>query len=309
MAEPTSHFIKISNRPIVQSNGDTVIDSMMIHYWEWRGHRPTVIFCHAGSLHGRCYDHIIESALKGFHVIALDLRGHGRSQKHPPPYHFRWIGEDVFYFIEAMKLSKECLIGIGHSLGGYALTWAAAISPVRLFRSLLLVDPGIIPRSIYGIGDKRVESLDYILRRKSQWNSVEEMIERMEKRLPFSQWPNELVRKYCVYAIDENCRLQCTPEGEHSMYQSGLDSDSNIFPIIEQSTHIYEIPIHFVLSELDYVVGQFDTSPTPPTIIEWFPKGKLTRLKNVRHFFPMDKPQVMIDLVSKHMNEDVRAQL
>ncbi|CAF1359772.1 unnamed protein product [Rotaria sp. Silwood1] len=149
-SSPTSHFIIIPNRPIVQKSGKIINQGpLKLHYWEWKGHEPTILFCHGASFHGRCYDRIISEALHDFHVIALDLRGHGQSQIHPPPYHIRWHGEDVLQFIETLNLNKDNLIGIGHSVGGYALTCAAAIAPRRLFQALLLFDPVIYPPSMY----------------------------------------------------------------------------------------------------------------------------------------------------------------
>src|SRR5579871_4845339 len=142
-SNPTSHFIALPDRTIVQENGEIGRGPLKLHYWEWKGHEPTILLCHGVSFHGRCYDHIINEALRNFHVIALDFRGHGRSQQHPPPYRFQWIGEDVLQFIETLNLPKDNLIGIGHSIGGYALTWAAAKASRRLFQSLLLLDPVI----------------------------------------------------------------------------------------------------------------------------------------------------------------------
>ena len=302
-ANPTSHFAILPNRPIVQTDGEVVQGPLKLHYWEWKGHQPTILLCHAASFHGRCYDLVINEALHGHHVISLDLRGHGRSQQHPPPYRFRWLGEDVLQFIEILNLSTDHLIGIAHSLGGYALTYAAATASKRLFRSLLLVDPGITPRLLYGIGDEKLEVLEYILRRKSQWSSIEEMISKFEKREPFSRWSKETLRQYCTYALDENHRLACSPEGENSMYQSSLQTESNIFPIIEQSKYIHHIPIHVVRSALPLSVGQFETSPTAPDLAKWFGKGRDTYLDNVKHLFPMEQPQVMIDLIKEMIKE------
>ncbi|CAF1504826.1 unnamed protein product, partial [Adineta steineri] len=103
-SDPTSHFITLPNRPIVQANGQTTQGPLNLHYWEWKGHQPTILFCHAASFHGRCYDRIINEALHGYHVISLDFRGHGQSQKHPPPYRFRWLGEDILHLIETLNL-------------------------------------------------------------------------------------------------------------------------------------------------------------------------------------------------------------
>jgi pimeloyl-ACP methyl ester carboxylesterase len=172
---PTSHFITIPNRPIVRENGEISQGPLQLHYWQWKGHEPTILICHGASFHGRCYDRIINEALHGFHVIAVDLRGHGRSEKHPPPDKARWFGEDLFYLIEMLDLSRNNLLGIGHSLGGYALTLAAAIAPRQLFRSLLLFDPAIYSSYIYEIGDKQSKDVQFVFRRRDQWSSVEDI--------------------------------------------------------------------------------------------------------------------------------------
>jgi len=308
-SSPTSHFITLPHQSIVQENGEINQGPLKLHYWEWKGHEPTILLCHAASLHGRCYDRIMDDALQGFHVIAVDFRGHGCSQQHPPPYRFPWFGEDLVQLIELLNLPKDNLIGIGHSMGGYALVWAAAIASTRLFQSLLLFDPGILPRSLYGIGDHKIESLEYILRRKNQWSSIEDMISRLETREPFSRWPKDVLRNYCTYALDENHKLTCTSEGEHSMYQSSLQSDSNIYPIIEQSKFIRNIPIHIVRSSLPLSIGRFNTSPTSTDLVKWFEKGRDTYVENAKHFFPIEQPQLMVNFVKEMIKETVRSHL
>jgi pimeloyl-ACP methyl ester carboxylesterase len=301
---PTSNFITLPTRPIVQTNGDAAQGPLKLHYWEWQGHQPTVLFCHAASFHGRCYDRIINEALHGYHVIALDFRGHGRSQQHPPPYRFRWFGEDVLEFIKTLNLSTDNLLGIGHSVGGYSLTWAAAKASQQLFRSLLLLDPVILPPSFYKNSSATdAHNVDYILRRKNQWSSIEDMISRFEKREPFSQWPKDTLRNYCTYAVDENCKLVCSPEGEASIYRLSLESDNNVYPLIEQSKFIQNIPIHIVRASVtDF--SQLDASPTEPKLVQWFRKGRDTQLTNSKHLFPMDQPQLVIDLVKDFIQEN-----
>ena len=305
---PTSNYITLANRPIVQTNGEVARGPLKLHYWEWKGHKPTILFCHAASFHGRCYDRVINEALHGHHVIALDFRGHGRSQQHPPPYRFRWFGEDVLEFIETMKLPNENLLGIGHSVGGYSLTWAAAKASRQLFQSLLLLDPVILPPSTYGnVSTVVSQGIDYILRRKSQWSSVEEMFSKFEKREPFSQWPKDTLRNYCTYAVDEKCKLVCAPDGEASIYRVSLESDSNIYPLIEQSKFIQNIPIHIVRATITNFF-QLNSSPTEPSLVKWFRKGRDTRLENSKHLFPMDQPELVIDLVRKFLQEHHKLQ-
>lgn len=302
---PTSHYITLRNRPVVQTNGETNLGSLKLRYWEWQGHQPTVLLCHAASFHGRCYDRIINEALSGFHVIALDFRGHGGSQQHSPPYRFRWFAEDTLQFIEALNLQKNNLIGIGHSVGGYALTWAAAKASIRLFQSLLLLDPVIMSPSMYEDSNIYTSDTDYTLRRKSQWSSVEEMIARLEKHESFSRWPSETLRNYCTYALDENGKLVCAPDGEASIYRSGVQSDSNIYPLLEESKFINDIPIHIIRSSTTAADAKIlDLSPTDPSLVRCFRKGRDRQLENVKHLFPMDQPQIVIDLVKGFIEEN-----
>jgi len=309
-SNPTSHFVFLPNRPIVvQENGDTVRDKLKLHYWEWKGHQPTILFCHGVSFHGRCYDRIINEALNGYHVISIDLRGHGRSQQHPPPYDSRWIGEDILSFIETLHLSNDHLIGIGHSFGGYALTYAALIAPRRLFQSLLLLDPGILARDLYGLGDNKIPELTYILRRKNHWNSVDEMISRLEIRPPFKNWPKDIIRTYCTYALNENHELTCNSDIEYSIYHSTLHTNSNMYPLFEKSKFIHDIPIHIVRSSIPFVLGQFDTSPTSPELVRYLRKGRETRLDNAKHFFPMEEIQLTVDLIKQILKDNFRSNL
>jgi hypothetical protein len=302
-SKPTSHFITLPNRPIVQENGEITYGPLKLHYWQWQGRQPTILICHGTSFHGRCYDRIINEALSDCHVIALDFRGHGRSQTHPPPYKVRWFGEDIFHFIEILDLPTNNLIGIGHSLAGHSLILAAAISPRQLFQSLLLFDPAIYSPSMYEIGDQIFNNNEIILRRKHQWSSTEDMISGIEKREPYSRWPEDVLRDYCTYALDENFKLVCTSEQESSIYRAVIKSESNIYEIIKQSNFINNISIHIVRTSIDATPSKFEAPQTAPDLVKWFKKGRDIRLENTQHLFPMEQPQIAVDLVKKLIKE------
>ena len=301
---PSSHFVTLPDRPVVQPSGDVLQAPLTLHYWQWQGRQPTILLCHAASFHGRCYDRVIDQALRGLHVIAVDLRGHGQSQQHPPPYRFPWFGGDVLALIEQLDLRMNELIGIGHSLGGYALTWAAAKASTQLFQSLLLLDPVIFPAFFYrNLGDEAFNT-DYVLRRRSQWGSIDEMVSKMEKREPFSRWPKDVLRSYCTYALDSEGKLRCSPESEASIYRDGVDSESNIYPMIETSEFIKTTPIHVVRSSKSVLEGKLDASPTEPELVKWFKRGRDTQLKQSEHLFPMEQPDLVVDLVQKFIREN-----
>src|SRR3954469_8271949 len=105
--------------------------------WEWPGDGPGLLFAHATGFHGRCWDEVIRG-LPARRAIAVDMRGHGRSGKPAPPYHWREFGEDLAEVARVLELRGA--VGVGHSMGGHSIAMAAALQPAA-FSSLLLVDP------------------------------------------------------------------------------------------------------------------------------------------------------------------------
>ena len=102
---------------------------------EQRDDLPTLLFVHATGFHGRVWDYHAE-AFPELHSIALEQRGHGRSEKIPFE-DWRDGGEDQAAFVQALGLTQ--LIGIGHSMGAHTMIEAAAISGA--FDRLILLDP------------------------------------------------------------------------------------------------------------------------------------------------------------------------
>ena len=123
--QPGDHFISI--------NG------LRLHHLEWAAAPATpVLLLHGGSAHAHWWDRFAGAIANNYHVLALDLRGHGDSE-HAVPAAYR-VGDyarDVSAFLDVQQLDGVHLIG--HSLGGLVATALAAQQPQRL-RSLVVVD-------------------------------------------------------------------------------------------------------------------------------------------------------------------------
>lgn len=79
----------------------------------------------------------IERLSASFHVIAIDSRGHGRSEK-PADYRLQDHVDDVIGVMDALGLDAVFLMGT--SMGSYIAQGVAAQSPGRV-RKLVLVTP------------------------------------------------------------------------------------------------------------------------------------------------------------------------
>jgi len=272
-----------------------------IAWFEWgRGARgPTFLLAHATGFHARCWDPVIRR-LGDRHVIAVDLRGHGRSEK-TEITHWKAFGEDLAAFVRALDLRN--LVGVGHSMGGHALTEAAAANPDR-FRCLVLIDPVIASPDAYGGGGWMITSLGGephpTAKRKRHFDSPEAMIERFRDRPPYAGFDPEALRAYCTYGLlpgadGEGFELACPPELEASIY---LTSHTN--PGVHRSVRALEIPVLVVRAKEpppDRSVMDFSSSPTWPGLVHEFRKGREVHLADKSHFLPMEIPQLVADLI------------
>jgi pimeloyl-ACP methyl ester carboxylesterase len=85
-----------------------------------------------------------------YRVFALDLRGHGMTDKPTTGYGMDEMAGDVVAFMKLHRLENVTVIG--HSTGGYIAQHVAAIAPERVVR-LGLIATTTTPRAITGITD------------------------------------------------------------------------------------------------------------------------------------------------------------
>ena len=110
---------------------------MTLNAYEWgEPDAATVVCLHGVSSYGGRFDGLAEPLADRYHVIALDLLGHGRSPWEPP-----W---DVDTHLDAILASVPdgSAIWIGHSFGGRLAAELAARDPDRVERVALL-DPAL----------------------------------------------------------------------------------------------------------------------------------------------------------------------
>jgi pimeloyl-ACP methyl ester carboxylesterase len=112
---------------------------LRLHYLEWgTPGAPAVLLLHGSSAHAHWWDLLAADLASGFHLVALDLRGHGDSaHAEPPDYALEHYAADAAAVARALGLPS--LRVVGHSLGALVAIVFAAASPVAV-EALVLVD-------------------------------------------------------------------------------------------------------------------------------------------------------------------------
>ena len=114
---------------------------MRLHVFEWGDPDASTVVClHGVTAHGERYKQLAEERwAEHFHIVAPDLRGHGRSGWEPP-WTFETHVADLVDTIDALGLEQPDWVG--HSFGGRLILELAARHPERIRRAALL-DPAI----------------------------------------------------------------------------------------------------------------------------------------------------------------------
>jgi len=302
--EPTEHRVR--------ANG------IELAYFEWgrshRGEGPTLLLVHATGFHARCWDPVI-ARLGARHVVAVDLRGHGRSEKSTIT-DWRVFGEDLADFVVALDLVD--VVGVGHSMGGHALVDAAAACSTR-FRRLVLIDPVIAAPDDYppsrAAGPVAHPDGGWTIadvggaphptaRRKRFFPSAEAMIERFRDRSPYRVFRPEALRSYCTYGLlptadGSGFELACPPEVEASIYMTSRTNSS-----VYESVRALDLPVLILRAKLPPAVRDFmdfSSSPTWPELVHAFRHGREVHLAEHTHFLPMEIPDRIAALILEEL--------
>ena len=114
---------------------------MLLHVHSWGDPAAPALIClHGVTGHGERFKRLAEERWGDrFHVIAPDLRGHGRSG-YEPPWTFPTHVADLIETLDALGI--DTADWVGHSFGGRLILELAARHPERIRRAVLL-DPAI----------------------------------------------------------------------------------------------------------------------------------------------------------------------
>ena len=159
---------------------------MILQSYEWGERDSPVVAClHGITSHGRHFTKLAERLAARFHVVALDLRGHGGSEYEPP-----WIleqhVEDAFDTLQEHGLVDQPVRWIGHSFGGRIAFEVAAAAPEAVER-LVLLDPALLISGNAALNGAEAARVD------RSYTSFEEAIDRRFEESRLSRAPRELV--------------------------------------------------------------------------------------------------------------------
>ncbi len=209
-------------------------------------------------------------------VLSMDLRGHGSSDRPPPPYGMGRLAADLRNTIDHLGW-EECVL-VGASLGGCVALEFAAANPGRL-KALGLVNS----TAWYG---PEGTSLWNARARRAREEGLASMVPFQETR-----WFTDAFRVVRPQVVE---RCVHTFLGNDVPAYAGLSEMLGRFdgrPLLP----MIDVPTSIIVGEEDYA--------TPVSMSQALQRGirdaKLTVLPSVRHFTQLERPDAVAAFVTK----------
>ena len=168
-----------------------VVNGIRLHYLDWGSNgKPPFIMLHGISRVAHQFDHLAPHFKNDYHVMAIDMRGHGDSGWSPEG---AYLVEDYVKDLEAFvdQLNLRNLVLLGNSTGGRVVQVYAGLHPDRLSR---LISEDVGPERTTDIAAAFTRQVE---QEADGWATEEELVAQLKRSN--AKTPEEILRGYAHY--------------------------------------------------------------------------------------------------------------
>lgn len=194
-------------------------DGLRIAALDWGGDGPPVLLLHPNGFCAGLFDPVARRLAGRFRPVGVDLRGHGASDKPPPPEPYRYdlMAADVITVLDALGLDDVAVAG--GSLGGGVAIHLDRLQPGRL-RRMMLCEAIARPTPAGRAPENPLVAV--ALRRRVVWPSRAAMVASYGTRPPLDSLAPEALEAYVEWGTvvreDGSVELACPPEVEAAIF-------------------------------------------------------------------------------------------
>jgi pimeloyl-ACP methyl ester carboxylesterase len=198
-----------------------------------RQQAPALVFLHANGFCASTYRGLLSGLARdtGQVIVALDLRGHGRSRiSDNPNEQDNWYRHSKDICEALAQLAPQGAVLAGHSMGATSALLASAKAP-RLVKGLCLFDPVLAPAGFYLYAKlpwvfnnwrKNFPMARSAAKRRAIFPDRDAAVQAYTGRGAFKSWPTQTISDYCDDGFrdlpDGNVKLSCDPAFEAACF-------------------------------------------------------------------------------------------
>lgn len=254
-----------------------------------------VLWLHANGFNASTYRSILSPLGDRLRVLAVDLRGHGRSTLPAvPSWRRNWsdLRDDLVALLD--QLGAPPLVLAGHSMGGTISLLAAARRP-HAVKALALFDPVIMARPVALYAQRpratkpmwrRTPLVRSTLRRRAVFDTPELALAAYRGRGAFRTWSDAVLADYLDDGLrkrpDGGVELACDPAWEASNFAAQGADPWRALPHVRAPIHLLRAE-HASTCRIGTGAGFARRGP---------PVTQVT-IAGASHFLPMERPELV----------------
>lgn len=248
----------------LESRHFTTSDSVELHYLE-AGSGPTIVFVPGWTMPAWIWERQLERFAASHHVVALDPRGQGESEKPSHGYHATRRARDVCELLE--HLGGEPAVVVGWSIAVQEVLVCAHEFGAEDIRAAVLVDHPVDLDADRDFARDRIENLQV-----DRENWTREFVDRMHESPPSEEYLEALTRA-----------ALSTPTNAAALMIANVQflGPRDLRPALEA----LDRPALFVFSSLDWAVAAAED------VREGFPEVPVEVIDGTSHALFVDEPE------------------
>jgi pimeloyl-ACP methyl ester carboxylesterase len=260
------------------------VNGLRLHYLDWgNAGKPPLVMLHGIGRDAHSFDHIAPRFSSDYHVIAVDLRGHGDSAWHPDG---AYLVEDYVKDLEALVEQRGLrgLVLLGNSTGGRVVQVYAGMHPDRV-RALVVEDVGPErPADIAAGFARRVQQ------EANGWSSEEELVAQL--RAQDSKTSEELLRAHARSATKRRGDGRLVWKRDPNLVKGFVPTE--LWQYVRRITS----PTLYVLGGRSTIVSAATQNELKKTI----PGCEIVVMPGVGHYPHLEAPSEYVELVKAFLS-------
>jgi esterase len=262
------------------------VNGLRIHYLEWGStDKQPLIMLHGIGRIAHTFDHIAPHFASRYHVMAIDMRGHGDSGWDPRG---AYLVEDYVKDIEglARDLRLRNIVIWGNSTGGRVAQVFAGLHP-ELVAAVISEDVG--PERPREIADGMAERL----KREDErgWASEDELLAEQKNGSP--RTAEDILRAYVHYGSKRR------PDGRIIWKRDPAIGNGFIPTELWRFVREIKSPIVYVLGGRSTIVP----AATQEELKKVLPQAQIFTVPGVGHYPSEESPNEFVAIIDKFLNE------
>jgi pimeloyl-ACP methyl ester carboxylesterase len=259
------------------------VNGLRIHYLDWgtSGKQPLVLL-HGIARVAHNFDHLAPHFADRYHVIAVDMRGHGDSAWHPEgAYTVEDYTSDIAKLVERMNLRD--IVFWGNSTGGRVAQMTAGLHPDRV-AAVIVEDVG--PERPESISNQRANRM---AQEAAGWGEAGELLARTKKMYPLTS--DALLANFIEHGAKRRDDGRLVWKRDPAIQKGFVPTE------LWDSVRRIKAPIIYILGGASTIVP----SRTQDELRKTLPQVEIASMPGLNHYPSDEKPDEFVAIVDEFL--------